>query len=109
MGREGKLGRLAAVKKTESTSSDQDMEVEDALVDHDDWLYFPCEEKQIDNSKHLRDLLLIEITVSAICDPNCKGLCLKCGANLNHEKCKCGKQKKEDAGYGPIGNLRNAL
>ncbi|KAL9669134.1 hypothetical protein QQ045_006676 [Rhodiola kirilowii] len=93
-----------------STSSDQEMDDEDALVDLDDWLYFPREEKQIDISKHIRDLLHIEITISAVCDPNCKGLCLKCGVNLNNEKCECGgKQKKEDTGYGPLGNLRNAL
>uniref|UniRef100_A0A7N0UP98 Uncharacterized protein n=2 Tax=Kalanchoe fedtschenkoi TaxID=63787 RepID=A0A7N0UP98_KALFE len=94
---------------SKSESSDREMEDEDAMVDLDDWLYFPREEKEIDISKHIRDLLHIEITISAVCDPDCKGLCLKCGVNLNNERCECVKQKKRDSGYGPLGNLRNAL
>ena len=24
-----------------------------------------------------------------LCDENCKGICKKCGKNLNNEKCEC--------------------
>ena len=26
-----------------------------------------------------------------LCSPDCKGLCPGCGANLNHEACRCKK------------------
>ncbi|XP_068635709.1 large ribosomal RNA subunit accumulation protein YCED homolog 1, chloroplastic [Aristolochia californica] len=66
-------------------------EDEDEDIDVDDQLYFPVEVDEIDISKHIRDILHVEITINAICDPNCKGLCLKCGVNLNKSSCNCSK------------------
>lgn len=37
----------------------------------------------MDISKNVRDMMHLEIKISALCDPMCKGLCLKCGHNLN--------------------------
>ncbi|KAL1565052.1 large ribosomal RNA subunit accumulation protein YCED 1, chloroplastic-like [Salvia divinorum] len=65
----------------------------DASVDIDDQLYFPLEEKVNDISKNIRDLIHVELTISAVCDPNCRGLCLKCDANLNNSKCSCRQHK----------------
>lgn len=36
----------------------------------------------------LTDILLLQDGTS-LCSPECKGLCLKCGANLNKETCSC--------------------
>ncbi|CAH2070948.1 unnamed protein product [Thlaspi arvense] len=47
-------------------------------VDWEDKLHFPPEVKEIDISKHIRDLKHLEITINAICDAACKGMCLKC-------------------------------
>ncbi|KAL5983160.1 hypothetical protein ACLOJK_017242 [Asimina triloba] len=41
-------------------------------IDLDDQLYFPAGEKEIDISKNIRDMVHIEITMNAICDPSCK-------------------------------------
>lgn len=83
-------------------------EDDDASIDWDDQLYFPPEEKEIDISKHIRDMVHLEITINAVCDPRCKGLCLKCGTDLNTSSCNCGKEEKEK-GYGPLGNLRKQM
>ncbi|KAH6756639.1 BTB/POZ domain protein [Perilla frutescens var. hirtella] len=83
-------------------------EDDDACIDLDDQLYFPPEEKTIDISKNIRDLIHVEITISAICDSSCKGICLKCGTNLNISKCICGKKVKEKA-HGPLGNFRKQM
>ena len=36
----------------------------------------------------LRENLLLEIPIHAVCRPDCKGLCPECGANWNHETCE---------------------
>ena len=54
-------------------------EDDEASIDWEDRLCFPPEEKTIDTSKYIRDLVHVEITIDALCDPLCKGLCLKCG------------------------------
>ncbi|XP_022774770.1 large ribosomal RNA subunit accumulation protein YCED homolog 1, chloroplastic [Durio zibethinus] len=89
--------------------SNQEVEEDDdASIDCDDRLYFPPEEKEIDISKHIRDLVHLEITINAVCDPRCKGICLQCGINFNTSSCNCREEVKEK-GYGPLGNLRKQM
>ncbi|VYS57956.1 unnamed protein product [Arabidopsis thaliana] len=87
---------------------EDDDDNDDSWIDWEDKLHFPPEVKEIDISKHIRDLVHLEITITAICDSACKGMCLKCGANLNKRKCDCGREEK-DKGYGPLGNLREQM
>ncbi|KAK9076270.1 hypothetical protein SSX86_004603 [Deinandra increscens subsp. villosa] len=82
---------------------------DDESVDLDDWLYFPPEEKSIDISKHIRDMIHLEIKISAICDPMCKGLCLNCGQNLNNSSCNCSQQGSNSKSYGPLGDLKEKM
>ncbi|KAM3343152.1 large ribosomal RNA subunit accumulation protein YCED 1, chloroplastic [Capsicum galapagoense] len=88
---------------------EEEMEDDDALIPLEDQLYFPPEEKVVDISKQIRDLVHIEITINAVCDPKCKGLCLNCGANLNVNSCTCHMQKVEEKGYGPLGGLKKQM
>lgn len=37
----------------------------------------------------VRDEIIMEHPIRALCRPDCRGLCPFCGANLNHEKCEC--------------------
>ncbi|XP_065879227.1 large ribosomal RNA subunit accumulation protein YCED homolog 1, chloroplastic [Euphorbia lathyris] len=85
---------------------EEEEDEDDSSVDWDDRLYFPPEEKEIDISKNIRDLIHIEITLNAICGPSCKGLCLKCGTNLNTSTCRCNEEKVEEKGYGPLKDLK---
>ncbi|KAM0016077.1 putative large ribosomal RNA subunit accumulation protein YceD [Helianthus debilis subsp. tardiflorus] len=82
---------------------------DDDSVDLDDWLYFPPEEKSIDISKNIRDMVHLEIKINAICDPMCKGLCLNCGQNLNNSSCNCSQQGSNLKSYGPLGGLKEKL
>ncbi|XP_055805567.1 large ribosomal RNA subunit accumulation protein YCED homolog 1, chloroplastic [Solanum dulcamara] len=88
---------------------EEEMEDNDGWIPLEDQLYFPPEEKVIDISKQIRDLVHIEITISAVCDPKCKGLCLKCGANLNVNRCSCHMQKVGEKGNGPLGGLKKQM
>ncbi|CAH9080088.1 unnamed protein product [Cuscuta epithymum] len=87
-----------------------DIDGNDSLIDLEDQLYFPREKRTIDISKHIRDLVHLEITINAICDPQCKGFCLKCGTNLNFDRCKCDfKQNVKGKGFGPLGGLKSKM
>lgn len=88
---------------------EEEMEDNGGWIPLEDQLYFPPEDKVIDISKQIRDLVHIEITINAVCDPKCKGLCLKCGANLNVNRCSCHMQKVEEKGYGPLGGLKKQM
>ena len=48
----------------------------------DDW---------IDVTEFLRDILLAGQPMKNLCKADCKGLCPKCGANLNDGECDCEK------------------
>jgi len=37
----------------------------------------------------VRDEIILEHPIRILCQPDCKGLCPFCGANLNHESCDC--------------------
>lgn len=99
------MGVLYGGNQQNSEDSDED---DDALIDMDDRLHFPAEQNQIDISKNIRDLVHVEITMNAVCDPNCKGMCLRCCANLNISECRCAEQT-EDTNFGPLGNLREKM
>ncbi len=43
----------------------------------------------IDIVPTLREELLLAIPTKNLCKSDCGGICLTCGLNLNHEKCKC--------------------
>ncbi|MBI1785827.1 DUF177 domain-containing protein [Candidatus Sumerlaeota bacterium] len=56
----------------------------------------------------LRELILSELPVLARCSESCKGICPGCGANLNHERCRCAK-KPEPAREAAPSDWKSAL
>lgn len=49
-------------------------------------------ERYIDLVPHLREEMLLEQPLQVLCRPECKGLCARCGTNLNAGSCKCAKR-----------------
>lgn len=37
----------------------------------------------------IRENLILQLPIKALCKEDCRGLCPKCGKNLNYEKCGC--------------------
>lgn len=104
------FGTIFDDNKFQSSSADYvDEDYDEASIDWDDRLYFPPEEKEIDISKNIRDLVHIEITIDSVCDQNCRGLCLKCGTNLNTSSCNCDEETLNEEGYGPLKDLKKRL
>lgn len=46
------------------------------------------EDGQVDLAPLLREYLLLELPIKPLCQPDCKGLCVICGANLNTTVCE---------------------
>ena len=48
-------------------------------------------EKIIDITQIAREEIILEYPAKRLCRPDCKGLCMYCGRNLNHLSCSCSK------------------
>ncbi|NCB91340.1 MAG: DUF177 domain-containing protein [Clostridia bacterium] len=47
------------------------------------------QEKELNSEKLLHDEILIRWPMQVLCKENCKGICSRCGANLNQGSCDC--------------------
>ena len=56
-------------------------------------IVFPIEGKGIlDLTAPLRELILLDLPMRPLCKPDCRGLCIECGKNLNEGPCDCVKE-----------------
>ena len=62
----------------------------------------------LDLSEALQQYALLEIPMKSLCKPDCKGLCPKCGENLNTNSCKC-SSKATDPRWSTLENLLNKI
>lgn len=44
---------------------------------------------ELDLSEAVREEVLLAVNRYVVCDPQCQGLCPKCGTNLNEQACGC--------------------
>ena len=66
------------------------------------------EDRVVDLSDAIYDAVAIDTPFVVLCDPDCKGLCPTCGANLNRETCDCAaKRAEEDAASSPFAVLKD--
>ena len=45
--------------------------------------------KEIDMNESENDKILVNLPMKVLCSENCKGICNRCGANLNSQTCNC--------------------
>ena len=55
------------------------------------------EDRVVDLLGPIYDAVIIDTPYVVLCDPDCKGLCPVCGANLNREQCECAARAAEEA------------
>lgn len=48
----------------------------------------------LDSHEILREQILLALPLRQLCDYSCKGLCGKCGIDLNDKKCQCGESNE---------------
>ena len=57
----------------------------------DEWV-FPLEGDSADLEDIVRTVFVLNLDSKLLCKEDCKGLCCRCGKNLNHEACTCQKE-----------------
>jgi uncharacterized protein len=53
----------------------------------------------------LKEQVLLALPLKVICRSDCRGLCPSCGANLNHEECRC-ETHATDPRMAPLSRLK---
>ncbi|MBV8087929.1 MAG: DUF177 domain-containing protein [Chloroflexi bacterium] len=71
----------------------------------DEPVYFIDANHNLDLDEVLREALVMETPMHPLCSPGCKGLCSRCGANLNQGRCFC----EPDAPSGPMAAILKDL
>jgi len=60
--------------------------------DNEDEGVFPLEADSADIEDIVRTVFVLNMDSKLLCKPECKGLCCRCGKNLNVEACTCQKE-----------------
>jgi uncharacterized protein len=58
-------------------------------LDSDEIEILPENSKEIDISKTIHDVFILNRPIRLLCKEDCKGLCVNCGINLNNKSCDC--------------------
>jgi uncharacterized protein len=79
--------------------------VENSENEKIDIIYLHPETDKIDLSKDVRDYALLAVPMKKLCSEECKGLCPKCGKNLNDGPCDC-HEEEIDPRWEPLQKLK---
>ena len=71
--------------------------------DSEDERVFPVEADAVDLEEVVRTVFVLNLDSKMLCDPDCKGLCCRCGKNLNDGPCDC--QKEPDPRFAALRQL----
>lgn len=61
---------------------------------------------ELDTSEILRAQLSLDAPMKPLCNPDCKGLCPKCGEDLNLGPCKCHPADKTDGRFAKLKDFK---
>ena len=65
---------------------------EDQIVLDDDAIIIDAS-NMLDAKELIEGLILMNLPLKQLCNESCKGLCQKCGKDLNEDECKCEKRE----------------
>jgi uncharacterized protein len=68
----------------------------------DEWV-FPLEADAADLEDIVRTVFVLNMDSKLLCKPDCKGICCRCGRNLNTQQCTC--QKEVDPRFAALRQL----
>jgi len=72
----------------------------------EDVVYIHPDTDKIDLYADVRDFAILAVPMKKLCSEDCKGLCPKCGKNLNDGPCNCNKENL-DPRWEPIHKLKS--
>ncbi|HOA54241.1 MAG: DUF177 domain-containing protein [Acetivibrionales bacterium] len=76
----GEVSSRLRLKISENFTSNSDADKKDM---------YPFEGKMLDISRALNDNIILNLPMKHLCSDQCRGLCSKCGGNLNEVQCDC--------------------
>ncbi|MCC5911990.1 MAG: DUF177 domain-containing protein [Clostridiaceae bacterium] len=93
------------------TKIDAELMDEATLKEEDDFQddIITYNEDEIDFEEVVKEQIATSIPMKLVCGQDCKGLCKKCGKNLNVETCKCHSLISEDEIDPRLDKLRDLL
>lgn len=84
---------LKELKFTASYSAEKPLAVRGTLQDEENEDYVIIDENELDLMPIAEELLLLELPQKHLCREECRGLCPKCGHDLNEGDCGCEKHE----------------
>jgi uncharacterized protein len=78
-----------------------------AADESEDLVAIPEAAAEYDLVPHVREAVILEEPMRLLCRPDCRGLCLRCGADLNQGPCGC--TTAGDPRWAPLAALRRRL
>lgn len=73
----------------------------DCAEDEDGYIYSGS---KLDATKAICDEIVLGLPVSLLCKTDCKGLCPRCGIDLNEQQCDC--EKERENAFSVLKNLK---
>ena len=67
---------------------------------------FEASGSELELGEAVREELILAVNPYVVCDPECKGLCSRCGANLNEGPCDC-TEDEVDPRWGALRDLKS--
>lgn len=70
--------------------------------------FYPIAGEQIDLEPMIRDALILALPTNPVCRPECRGICARCGTDLNTGTCSC-KDEGPDPRWAALDELKTRL
>ena len=80
--------------------------IKDSEGEKEDVVFIHPDTDKIDLDKDIRDYAVLAVPMKNLCSEDCKGLCPKCGKNLNEGLCDC-NEENIDPRWEPIQKLKS--
>jgi uncharacterized protein len=89
---------VAFVEKREASPTDDPDEQQDDVV--------VFEHGVVDLGPPIRDEVLLAVPMSAVCRPDCAGICITCGRNRNLTPCDCERPPIDTSKLGALAKIK---
>ncbi len=101
-------GPVSVTYMPEALATQRQESQEDALIEGENVDVATYRGAEFDLSDLVRDQILLGVPMVGLCRSDCRGLCVRCGANLNLGPCGC-PPRPEETPLGRLGSMRRPV
>ena len=103
---EGEVVVLGQVTARVSLSCSRCLESAEAALSASFEVHAPLTQPDVDLTDEVRQGLLLALPPKPLCRENCKGLCARCGKNLNMGPCGCAAGKGKETSFSKLSEFK---